>query len=64
MENIELRLLETEIELRLLEIEMELDACEYDLALAIEDCKFDEAVKIEYEMMALEDELLNLKDIH
>ena len=52
------------IELRLWEIEMELDACEYDLALAIEDCKFDEAIKIEYEMMALEDELLNLKNVY
>ena len=51
------------IELRLWEIEKELDACEYDLALAIEDCNLDEAVKIEYEMMALEDELLNLKAI-
>ena len=52
------------IELRLWEIEMELDACECDLALAIEDCKFDEAIKIEYEMMALEDELLNLKNVY
>lgn len=52
------------IELRLWEIEKELDACEYDFALAIEDFKFDEAIKIEYEMMNLEDELLNLKNIH